>query len=93
MSTFRFALFAIGLSALTFLGISWGTKGFPVMTMRSEPAKLVAQTAHPQPAPTQAAQAPAVEEKKAVQPKPEAAQVATQAAARPQFRSRLSKRA
>jgi len=81
MSTFRFALFAIGLSALTFLGISWGTKGFPVMTMRSEPAKLVAQTAHPQPAPTQAAQAPAVEEKKAVQPKPEAAQVAAQVAA------------
>ena len=71
MSTFRFALVAIGLFALTFVGISWGTKGFPVMVMRGEPAKPVAQTAQ-----IPAAQMPAVEEKKALQPKP--AQVAVQ---------------
>ena len=68
MSTFRFALVAVGLFALTFVGICWGTKGFPVMAMRSEPAKPVAQ----------AAQMPAVEEKKSVQAKPAATQVATQ---------------
>ena len=73
MSTFRFALVAVGLFALTFVGISWATKGFPVMAMRSEPAKPVAQIAQ-----VQAAPAPAVEEKKVLQPKP--SQVATQAA-------------
>ena len=70
MSTFRFALIVIGLFALAFVGISWGTKGFPVMAMRSEPAKPVAQAAPIQAAPIQAARAPAVEEKKAVQLKP-----------------------
>jgi len=81
MSTFRFALVSVGIFALTFVGILWGTKNFPVMAVRSESAKPVAQTAQTQPAPTQAAQAPAVEEKKAVQPKPVAAQVATQVTA------------
>jgi hypothetical protein len=82
MSTFRFALVAVGLFALTFVGISWGTKGFPVMAMRGEPAKPVtqsAQAAQPQAAQTQAAQAPAVEEKKSVQAKPAAVRVAVQA--------------
>ena len=48
------------------------------MAMRGEPAKPVAQTAQPQAAQTQAAQVPAVEEKKSLQPRPVAAQVATQ---------------
>jgi hypothetical protein len=39
VNTFRFALIAVGLSALTFVGISWGNKGFPVMAMRIEPLK------------------------------------------------------
>jgi hypothetical protein len=92
MSTFRFALVVIGLSALTFVGISWGTKGFPVVAMRSEPAKPAAQTAQAQAAPTQAAQAPAVEEKKAVQPKPVATQGATQAAVQvPTFEESVKK--
>ena len=90
ISTFRFALVAIGLSALTFVGISWGSKGFPVMAMRSEPAKPATQTAQAQVAQTQAAQLPAVEEKKAVQPKP--AQVATQVAVQvPTFEESVKK--
>ncbi|MEA2983653.1 MAG: hypothetical protein QOF09_5476 [Alphaproteobacteria bacterium] len=39
MSTIRFALIAVGLFALTFIGISWANKGFPVMAMRAEPTK------------------------------------------------------
>lgn len=39
MSTMRFSLFAVGLFALAFVGISWGQKGFPVMAMRVEPLK------------------------------------------------------
>jgi hypothetical protein len=39
VSTFRFALIAVGLFALTFVGISWGNRGFPVMAMRVEPLK------------------------------------------------------
>jgi len=35
MGTFRFALLAVGLFALTFIGISWASKGFPVMATRS----------------------------------------------------------
>jgi len=68
MSTFRFALVSVGIFALTFVGILWGTKNFPVMAVRSESAKPV----------TQAAQMPAVEEKKSPEPKPVAAQAATQ---------------
>jgi hypothetical protein len=34
MDTFRFALLAVGLCALSFIGISWGSKGFPVMATR-----------------------------------------------------------
>jgi hypothetical protein len=39
MSTMRFALIAVGLFALAFVGISWGQKGFPVMAMKVEPMK------------------------------------------------------
>jgi len=39
MSTFRFALLAVGLFALAFIGISWASKGFPVMAMRAVPLK------------------------------------------------------
>ena len=39
MSTLRFALVAAGLFALAFVGISWGSKGFPVMAMRAQPAQ------------------------------------------------------
>ena len=39
MSTVRFTLVAVGLFAMTFVGISWASKGFPVMTMRVEPLK------------------------------------------------------
>jgi hypothetical protein len=31
MTTFRFALLVVGLFALTFVGLSWAKKGFPVM--------------------------------------------------------------
>ena len=33
MNTIRFTLIAIGLFTLTFAGISWANKGFPVMAM------------------------------------------------------------
>jgi hypothetical protein len=39
MSTIRFALSAVCLFALTFVGISWSQKGFPVMAMKVEPMK------------------------------------------------------
>ena len=39
MSMLRFTLVAIGLFALTFVGISWANKGFPVLAMRGEPLK------------------------------------------------------
>jgi hypothetical protein len=39
MSTIRFTLIAVGLFALTFVGISWANKGFPVIAMRAEPMK------------------------------------------------------
>lgn len=39
MSTIRFTLIAVGLFALTFIGISWANKSFPVMAMRAEPMK------------------------------------------------------
>jgi hypothetical protein len=39
MGTVRFTLVAIGLFALAFIGISWASKGFPVMAMRVEPLK------------------------------------------------------
>jgi hypothetical protein len=35
MGTFRFALLAVGLFALAFIGMSWASKGFPVMATRS----------------------------------------------------------
>jgi hypothetical protein len=37
MGTFRFALLAIALFATAFIGISWATRGFPVMTVRVAP--------------------------------------------------------
>ena len=43
MSTIRFTLIAVGLFVVAFVGISWANKGFPVIAMRSEPAKPVAQ--------------------------------------------------
>jgi hypothetical protein len=39
MTTFRFALLAVGLFALTFVGVSWANKGFPVMVMGIVPMK------------------------------------------------------
>jgi hypothetical protein len=39
MSTIRFTLIAAGLFALTFIGISWANKGFPVIAMKAEPMK------------------------------------------------------
>jgi len=39
MSTLRFALLAGGVFALTFIGISWGQKGFPVMATKVEPLR------------------------------------------------------
>src|SRR5689334_10191347 len=70
MSTFRFALASIGVFLVAFAGMawvskSWGTKSFPALAMRSEPAKPVVQTA-----PAQAAPAPAAEAKKSAPPKP-----------------------
>ena len=39
MGTLRFALLAVGLFALAFIGISWGNKGFPVLTLGVAPLK------------------------------------------------------
>ena len=39
MSTIRFTLIAVGLFAMTFIGISWANKSFPVMAMKAEPMK------------------------------------------------------
>lgn len=39
MSTIRFALVAVGLFALAFVGMSWGTKGLPFMAVKVEPMK------------------------------------------------------
>ncbi len=39
MSSIRFMLVAVGLFGLTFIGISWANKGFPVMAMKVEPLK------------------------------------------------------
>jgi hypothetical protein len=45
MSTLRFGLLAVGVFALTFIGISWGQKGFPVMATRVEPLRPDARIA------------------------------------------------
>jgi len=39
MSTVRFTLFAVGLFVLTFVSVSWGNMGFPVMTVGVAPMK------------------------------------------------------
>lgn len=39
MGTMRFALIAVGLFTLAFVGISWGQRGYPVMAVRVEPLK------------------------------------------------------
>lgn len=39
MSNLRFAVIAVGLFALTFVGISWFNKGLPVIAMKAEPLK------------------------------------------------------
>ena len=39
MGTFRFALIAVGLFALTFVGISWAMKSNPVVVVKVEPLK------------------------------------------------------
>jgi hypothetical protein len=39
MSALRLALLAVGLFALTFVGVSWAEKGFPVMVVRVAPLK------------------------------------------------------
>jgi hypothetical protein len=39
MSTLRFTLVAVGLFALTFVGVSWSKMGFPVMTVGVEPVR------------------------------------------------------
>ena len=79
MSTFRFALISAGVFVLTFVGSLWVTKTFPGMATRVEAARPGAQIPQPEAAQTMAASAPAVEEKKALPPKPVAAQAATQA--------------
>jgi hypothetical protein len=82
MSTVRFALISAGVFVLTFVGSLWISKDFPVMVMRSEPAKPAAQPAAAQPLTTQSAgQSALVEEKQSIPPKPVAAQGATEAAA------------
>jgi hypothetical protein len=45
MNTVRFTLIAVGLFALTFSGISWANRGFPIMSMRAEPMKPEAPVA------------------------------------------------
>jgi hypothetical protein len=45
MNTIRFTLIAIGLFTLTFAGISWANRGFPLMAMRAEPMKPDARIA------------------------------------------------
>ena len=49
MSTIRFTLIAIGLFTLTFAGISWANKGFPLVAMRAEPLKPEARMATSEP--------------------------------------------
>jgi hypothetical protein len=61
MSTIRFTLIAVGLFVLAFVGISWANKGFPVMAMRSDAPKPVAQVAN-EPAKPVAVQVPTFEE-------------------------------
>lgn len=39
MSTLRFTLLVVGLFALAFVGVSWGTKGFPIVAIRVAPLK------------------------------------------------------
>jgi hypothetical protein len=39
MSNLRFGLIAVGLFVAAFVGISWASKGFPVMALRLEPLK------------------------------------------------------
>jgi len=39
MTTFRFMLLAVGLFGLTFVGVSWAQKGFPVMVAGIAPMK------------------------------------------------------
>ncbi len=39
MSTLRLAVLAVGLFALTFVGVSWIQKGFPILTLRVVPLK------------------------------------------------------
>ena len=39
MSALRLTLLAVGLFALTFVGVSWVEKGFPIMTIRAVPLK------------------------------------------------------
>jgi hypothetical protein len=39
MSTLRFTLVVAGLFALTFVGVSWGNMGFPIMTVGVAPLK------------------------------------------------------
>jgi hypothetical protein len=43
MGTFRFALLAVALFAMAFVGISWATKGFPIMSLRVAPLKADAR--------------------------------------------------
>jgi hypothetical protein len=39
MSALRLSLLAVGLFALSFVGVSWAEKGFPILTIRAEPLK------------------------------------------------------
>lgn len=39
MSTLRFTLLVVGLFALSFVGVSWADKGFPIMVYRVVPLK------------------------------------------------------
>lgn len=50
MSTLRLSIAAIGLFAMTFIGVSWANKGFPVMALRAAPPQPSSQPDLRQPA-------------------------------------------
>ena len=64
MNTLRFGFLTVALFALAFIGISWASKGFPVMAMRSEAPKPQVRVApsHAEPARPDAARIPTFEQ-------------------------------
>ena len=47
MNDLRFVMAAVALFVGTFVGVSWASKGFPVMAMRAAPAKPEVRAAEP----------------------------------------------